>query len=74
MKKLTNLLNKNKKISVASVVALASTSAMAAPVKFAEAIGFTGDVDLKYFYSAAAIVVTATAGIWAVKKAISIFR
>lgn len=67
---------KSKKAKILAVVGattLASTSAFA-DVTFDKTSGFGGSIDLTHFYGAAAIVITAYAGMWVIKRCIGMFR
>lgn len=73
MKKVKNFLSKNKILGATALTALMTSSAQAA-VTFDTTKGFGGAVELNFFYSAVAVVVGATASIWAIRKAIAMFR
>lgn len=73
MKSLKEFLSKNKFLSVMGLVALLSNFANAA-VTFDVSKGFSGTIELTFFYSAVAIIIVAVASIWAVRKAIALFR
>ena len=73
MKKVKNFLSKNKILGATTLTALMASSAQAA-ITFDETTGFSGSVDLIYFYSAAGAVVVALAAMWSVKKGIAFFK
>lgn len=73
MNKVKNFLSKNKVLGATALTALMASSAQAA-VAFDTTKGFSGTVELNFFYSAVAVVVGAVTAIWAIKKAIAMFR
>ncbi|MBZ7985674.1 hypothetical protein AVANS14531_04915 [Campylobacter sp. Cr9] len=73
MKKVKNFLSKNKILGVVGLTSLFASSAQAA-VTFNESTGFSGSVDLLFFYSCVGVVVGATTIVWSLKKALSFFR
>ncbi|ULO01294.1 putative membrane protein [Campylobacter sp. RM5004] len=73
MKKVKNFLSKNKILGVIGLTSLFASSAQAA-VTFNETSGFGGSVEMLFFYSAVGVVVGAVTVVWAIKKAIAMFR
>lgn len=73
MNKVKNFLSKNKILGVIGLASLFASSAQAA-VAFDTTKGFSGTVELNFFYSAVAVVVGAVTAIWAIKKAIAMFK
>jgi len=69
------MLGKLKNVSLALVGGVIALSSNAnAAVTFAEATGFGGDLDLKFFYSAVPMVVVAMVAVLAVNLGIKMFK
>ena len=63
----------SKVLSVGVLIGLGASTANAA-VTFSETTGFSGDLDLKFFYSSVPLVVTAIVAVMAVGIAIKLLR
>lgn len=61
------------KVAGASTAVVVGASNANAAVTFAEATGFSGSVEMLFFYSAVGIVVVASTAMWAVNKGVRLF-
>ncbi|MBZ7976122.1 hypothetical protein [Campylobacter sp. RM12637] len=73
MKKVKNFLSKNKILGAIGLSTLLASSAQAA-VTFDATKGFSGSVDLLFFYTCVSIAIGAMVSIWAVKKGVAFFK